>query len=418
MTSLLSVHEAQEIVLSAIKPVKTQKIPVESAYGRVLAESIVSTFDLPHFANSSMDGFAVHQSDVIDASRQNPVNLIVTNDIPAGITPQTPLAPGQAARIMTGAQIPQGADAVVPVEDTDQSNRLNTTTLPASVIIFKTAKKGQFIRQVGDDVHDGEVVLGAGKRLTPQDVGMLVTLGVSKVLVYSRPRIALFSSGDELQSLDHYPLAAGKIFDSNQYVLTGLLRNEGCEVIQLGIAKDSPEAISQKMTEAVQCSPDLIISTAGVSVGVYDYTRQEIEAHGSLSFWRVNMRPGKPLAFGSYQGVPYVGLPGNPVSAYVGCVVYVLPAVRNIQMLPPYEHNTVTAITTEPIESDGRESYLRCNIHYQDGRYFAKLTGHQGSGNLFSLVQANALIIIPAGVKEIPSGTELNAWLMKFNGDV
>jgi molybdopterin molybdotransferase len=418
MKPLLSVREAQDIVLSTIQALSPQKVTTQLAYGRVLAENIVASFDLPHFANSSMDGFAIYQSDAIHASPEKPAILNVVADIPAGTLPGIPLSKGQAARIMTGAPIPPGADAVVPIEDTDQSNQLNSTALPDVVKIFKSAQKGQFIRQVGDDIHQGEIILEAGKRLNPQDVGMLVTLGQSQVLVQSRPRVAIFSSGDELQLLDHCPPAPGKIFDANQYVLTGLLQNEGCEVIQLGIAQDSPESVSNKLAEAVACSPDLIISTAGVSVGVYDYTRQEIEARGSLSFWRVNMRPGKPLVFGNYQGIPYIGLPGNPVSAYVGCVVYVIPAVRKFQTLPPFEHQSISVITSEAIQSDGRESYLRCNVYNKNGNYYAKLTGHQGSGNLFSLVQANALVIIPAEVKQVPAGATLTAWLLKPNGDV
>lgn len=418
MTSLLSVREAQDIVLSKMQSLKPQIVSVKEAYGRVLAEKIIASFNLPHFANSSMDGFAIYHSDVMNASAQNPITLKVVLDIPAGSLPDLPLAHGQAARIMTGAPLPPGADVVIPIEDTDQSNQYNPIALPDTVNIFKPAQEGQFVRQVGDDIRQGEIILEAGKSLNPQDVGMLVTIGRSQVQVQPRPRVALFSSGDELQPLDHCPPAAGKIFDANQYVLTGLLQNEGCEVIQLGIAQDSPESVSQKLAEAVACSPDLIISTAGVSVGVYDYTRQEIEANGSLSFWRVNMRPGKPLVFGDYQGIPYVGLPGNPVSAYVGCIVYVIPAVRKLQTLSPFKQQTILVITSEAIESDGRESYLRCNVVNQNGQYFAKLTGHQGSGNLFSLVQANALVIIPSGVKHVPAGATLTAWLLKPNGDI
>jgi molybdopterin molybdotransferase len=413
MTELLSIREAQQRMLSVIKTTNPELCAVEEAYGRILAEDIFSPLNFPPFTNSSMDGFAIRSEEIINASSTSPVYLPVKMDIPAGFTQKNILTKGTAARIFTGAPIPLGADAVVPIENTDQFSSAQKVSLPGSVAIHLSVKPGDNTRPAGEDLRIGQLVLNKGRILKPQDIGLLISLGIRQVQVVKKVRIALFSSGDELLTPDQ-PMAPGKIYDSNKFVLTGILENAGAEVIQLGIARDNPKSVIDTLDKALQYPPDLIISSAGVSVGVFDFVQQVIKENGSISFWKVNMRPGKPITFGSYKNIPFIGLPGNPVSSYIGCIVFVLPFIRQLQGLPPFAQKTIKAVLTEPMESpDGRESFYRGIIRNENGINKASLTGHQGSGNLFSLVQANALLIVPAGIKMIPAGEEVTAWALE-----
>ena len=238
-------------------------------------------------------------------------------------------------------------------------------------------------------------------------------LGFSRVEVYKKPRVALFSSGDELLAVDA-SLEPGKIRDSNSYMLAALVESTGAEVLRLGVAKDSRASVAGLLEKAVAQNVDLILSSAGVSVGAYDFVKEVIESNGALDFWRVNMRPGKPLAFGNYQQNHFIGLPGNPVSAFVGFEVFVRPTLGRLSGLSDGSRQVVRVRCEQEIRSDGRESFLRAVLQAdgENGVPVAKLTGHQGSGNLLSLVQADALLIIPAGVKCVPAGQEVNAWLL------
>jgi molybdopterin molybdotransferase len=412
MTDLLPIREAQLKILATVKPASPEFINAEKAFERVLASDILSPLNLPPFTNSSMDGFAVHSGDVTGATQAFPVQMPVTLDIPAGSANAAALPPGAAARILTGAPLPPGADTVVPVENTDQFRLGQSAELTASVAIFAAVKPGENVRPAGEDVRQGQLVLRKGRILQPQDVGLLISLGIRQVAVTRKARIALFSSGDELLEPGQ-ALAPGKIYDSNRFVLTGLLQAAGAEVIQLGITHDTREIVLATLDRALQDPPDMIISSAGVSVGVFDYVQQVLKENGTLSFWRVNMRPGKPVAYGSYKGIPFMGLPGNPVSAYIGCLMFVIPFIRQIHGLPPFDQKVVKAVLTEPLESaDGRESFYRGFIRRENGINRASLTGHQGSGNLFSLVQANALLVVPAGVKRIDAGETVSAWAL------
>jgi len=407
--ALLSVEEARARIIANFQPVSTESITLTESLDRILGTDIKATDDLPPFDNSSMDGFAIRASDSVNATG-SPLTLSVVADIPAGSSPTISLAPGQAARIMTGAQLPQGADAVVPVEDTNFNNRDAGSAPPKDVQITKLVKAGENVRPRGMDVNQGDIVLHKGKRINAQTAGILAMLGFAAVEVYKKPRIALASSGDELMDVSA-PLVPGKIHDSNSYMLAALVESTGAEVIRLGVAKDTRKSVTSILDRAVEQQADLILSSAGVSVGAYDYVKDVIESNGALDFWRVNMRPGKPLAFGQYQNIPFIGLPGNPVSAFVGFEVFVRPTLERLSGLSDGSRRTVKVRSGEEILSDGRESYLRAVIHEQDGVLIAHLTGHQGSGNLLSLVQADALLIIPAGVKCVPAGQEVNAWL-------
>jgi len=409
--SLLSVDEARERILAQFQPVKTETLSLADSLQRVLAQDVLATDDLPLFDNSSMDGFALRAEDVSGAEPASPRHLRVVADIPAGSSPSIVLAPGEAARIMTGAHMPAGADAVVPVENTDFENRDAGTQAPPQVAVQKAIAVGENVRRRGMDIHAGEIVLEAGRRLKPQDLGLLAMLGVSSVTVYRKPRVALLSSGDELIDPDA-PLERGKIRDSNSYTLAALIESAGAQPLRLGVARDNYESVRILFEKAVYLRADLILSSAGVSVGAFDFVKSVIEENGKMDFWRVNMRPGKPVAFGEYKGIPVIGLPGNPVSAFVGFEVFVRPAIQRLTGLSDGSRQIVRVRCEEQIDSDGRESYLRGEIREVDGSFVARLTGHQGSGNLHSLVQANALLIIPAGVKCVPAGQEITAWML------
>lgn len=403
---MLSTQEARERILSQIKTTRTLSVALSDSLNRILAVDIAADGDHPSFDNSAVDGFALKAED----TASNPV-LSVVADIPAGTAPTVILQAGQTARIMTGAQVPQGADCVIPVEDTDFNDRSAGSTPPKLISVGKKMKSGDNVRKRGSDMHKGDVVLNKGRHLKPQDLGLLSALGYDKVTVHEKPRVALMSSGDELLEAGA-PLEPGKIRDSNSYSLAASIVSAGAEVIRLGVAKDTRESVTGLLDKAVEEGADLILSSAGVSVGAFDFIKDVIEANGTMDFWKVNMRPGKPLAFGSYRGIPFIGLPGNPVSAFVGFEVFVRPTLQQMGGSMDRDRQRVRVRCAEELESDGRESYLRARIRLVDGVRSAFLTGHQGSGNLLSLVQADALLIIPAGVKCVPAGSEVDAILL------
>jgi molybdopterin molybdotransferase len=408
---LLSVNEAQVRLLSRFSPVSLEDIPIPQALGRVLAEDVASEIDLPFFPNSSMDGFAVKADDLELASKENPVSLRVVADIPAGSPSDVKILQGQSARIMTGAQVPEGASAVVPVEDTDFNDRQAGVQAPAQVQIYRSVRFGENVRSKGMNVRAGEIVMRSGIRLRPQDIGFLAMLGIKNVPVRRLPRVGIFSTGDELLPVEE-PLAAGKIHDSNTYTLVSLVKQNGAKPINLGIVSDNVDEVEACLDRAVAEQVDIIISSAGVSVGAFDFVRNVIEAKGVLEFWRVNMRPGKPLAFGSYRDVPFFGLPGNPVSTYVGFIIFVRPALLKLLAVDHWQPRYQKAKLLEDVHSDGRESYLRAVVNWQEGDYVVSLTGHQDSGNLRSLVQANAFLIVPSEVKSLPTGSKVDVWLL------
>jgi molybdopterin molybdotransferase len=408
---LLSVADAQQRLLNAFSPLNSDTVPLLNAAGRVLSESIKAPFDLPSFDNSSMDGFALKAEDVTGAQNSSPVELKVVADLPAGRSTLIHLQPGQAIRIMTGAPLPAGADAVVPVEDTDFFGKQSGGSYPGQVKVIKPVSPGENVRPKGQDIHQGDVVLDAGKRLRAQDVGLLAMLGISKVPVCLQPFVALFSTGDELLPIG-VELTPGKIYDSNSFMLISLLEKYHAKVLHLGTLPDKEESVVAGFNQAVQAGVDLILSSAGVSVGAYDFVRTVLEKRGQLEFWRVNMRPGRPIAFGNYQEKPFIGLPGNPASAFVGFEVFVRPVLLKLSGMSDWSRATQRVRLADPIQSDGRESYMRAVISRQESGWEARLTGHQGSGNLHSLVQANALLLVPSGVKSLPVGAEVDAWLL------
>ena len=409
MTSLLSVKQAQTILLDAVQPLEIERIEIRSARGRILAEALHAAFDMPLFTNSSADGFAVQAGDTALASLDAPAELVVVADIPAGSEPVVAIRQGQAARIMTGAPLPQGADAVVMVEATDHDRCDADLPAPKRVRIHSPVKPGDSIRPRGQDVQSGAVLFSAGHALRPQDIGLLASQGFATVPVFRRPRIALLSSGDELLDPSQ-PLSPGKIYDANSYMLAALLEDIGAEVVSAGFVRDDEDAVRNKLDELTAADVDLLVTSAGVSVGAFDFIRKVIIQNGNLTFWKVDMRPGKPLAFGNYRGVPIVGLPGNPVSAFVGCLVFIAPMLMKMSGIVELHQRMLQAKLLEPVESDGRESYLRAILEFQDGNPVVRLSGHQGSANLYALTRANALLILPSGVKSLPAGFNVNIY--------
>jgi molybdopterin molybdotransferase len=407
---MLSVPEALKIILTKFSAVAADCISIRESRGRVLAEDVSAPVNLPMFTNSSMDGFALISNDLLGASMEQPVTLDVIADLPAGISEKLKIKRGQAMRIMTGAPVPPGCDAVVPVEETNIKNWQADGSIPSKVLIYRRVKQGENLRYQGEDVQLGEVVLSKGAVLRPQDVGFLSMFGISEIYVHKKPRVALLSTGDELIPIGS-SLVPGKIFDSNSYTLSSLIEETGGEVITLGIAPDQKEPIKQCLDMAMSRKADLILSSAGVSVGAFDFVRSVVDENGSLDFWRVNIRPGKPLAFGNYLGIPFIGLPGNPVSAFVGFEIFVKPAIQKLKGIEEWSRRVQKVRLLDVIESDGRESYLRAIVSIEGTEYVARLTGHQGSGNLKSLVDANALLIVPSEVKSLPIGAEIFAWI-------
>jgi molybdopterin molybdotransferase len=417
-TDDLTVAEALERVLSGVTVLPAERLSLIEALGRVLAAPVVARDRLPPFANSAMDGYALRAADVADAGRESPVNLQVVGDIAAGADSELTISQGQAARIMTGAPLPGGADAVIPVEMTGEPWRAGSRPLPDQIDGFGAVSPRDYVRFPGEDIEAGQEVLPAGHVLRPQEIGVLASLGVGHVPVIRRPRVGVLATGDELIAVEE-PLRPGKIRNSNGYTQEAQIRVLGAVAVPLGIARDTEADVREKLAQGLESDVDLFVSSAGVSVGAYDVVKAVLEAEGNIGFWRVRMRPGKPLAFGAYQGVPYLGLPGNPVSALVSFERFARPAILKMAGHTSLERPRIRVFMAEEIMSDGRETYTRAVVRRgQEGEYVARLTGRQGSHIMTSLVQANALVIVPEGVQRVPAGAQLEAIMIDWPATV
>ena len=412
LAELLSVDEARQRILSQFSALPSEKVALSVSLGRVLAEDIIANINIPPHANSSMDGFAVRAADLQNASQHNPAKLTVVMDIPAGTFPSAPINLYQAARIMTGAPVPAGADAVIPVESTDaQWSPGDNTPLPSSVSVFRALKSGDYIRPAGEDMEAGQTILPAGTIIRSAEMGVLAALGQAGVSVISKPRVIIISTGDELIE-PGYPLSSGKIYDSNSYMIMALIESIGGVPHRMPIAPDSKDDIRRTFAAAIAQHPDLIISSAGVSVGAFDAVRSIIDELGAVNFWRVNVRPGKPLAFGHLAGIPFFGLPGNPVSAMVTFHLFVNPAVLKLGNRPD-EQQIIKAVIADDMESDGRRSYFRVKLTRENEVITARLTGTQSSSALTSMVAADGLLVVPEGKSTVKAGEAFDVLLLR-----
>jgi molybdopterin molybdotransferase len=410
----LTVEQALAAILESVPVLAAEPVALLDCLDRVLAENVVASDSLPPFANSSMDGYAVRAADIGAAATDAPVPLRVLGDVAAGSVPEVTVVSGTAVRIMTGAPMPVGADAVVPVEDTSEPWRDSQRPLPETVHIFRAVEPGAFVRPAGQDVQAGQMVLAAGHLLRPQEIGVLASLGVNQVVVVRRPRVAILATGDELIDVSE-PLQPGKIRNSNSYAQIAQTLAMGAVPIQLGVAADSEADVRRHLQEGLEAGVDLFVSSAGVSVGAYDVVKAVLEKEGNVGFWRVRMRPGKPLAYGRYHGVPYLGLPGNPVSAMVSFERFARPLIRKMAGYQHLNRPEIPVTLLEAIESDGRESYIRAIVRRgPEGSYLATTTGDQGSNIMTSMVKANALLIVPEGVKHVTRGDSLRALMLDW----
>ena len=413
----LTVLEALGAILDTVSELQSERVPLLDSLQRILAQPIKSETDLPPFSNSSMDGYAIIADDIKTATTDDPVTLPVVADIAAGILVTHHLQKGTAARITTGAPIPEGADAIVPVEYTSEPWREQERRLPKHITIYQSANSGDYVRWPGEDVRSGELVLEKGIRIRPQEIGMLASLGYDQVSVVRQPRVGILATGDELVAIDQ-PLKPGQIRNSNSYSQAAQVMNLAALPVFLGIAGDSEKSVREHLQAGIEQEVDLLISSAGVSVGAHDHVKSVLESDGGVRFWRVRMRPGKPLAFGTYQGVPYLGLPGNPVSAMVSFERFARPAILKMAGNKSIERPIIRVKMLDEIHSDGRESYIRSSVRLQDDGYEANITGSQGSHIQSSLTKANALVIVPEGVKIVAPGTLLEAMMIDWPGYV
>ena len=399
---MISVDKALEQILGVINPLRLEKVTILEALNRVLGEDITSDRDIPPLTNSAMDGYALRFEDTLGATREKPAVLTVIDDVPAGRISKKTVRPGQAIRIMTGAPIPAGADAVTRVEDTEKDGD--------RVRVFVPAKKGLDIRPAGEDVKKGELVIPKGKIVRPAEVGMLAALNRPDVAVYGRPKVAVLSTGDELVDIGG-ELAPGKIINSNSYSLAAQVAECGAVPIRLGIASDTREDLVSKFEAAK--GADLIVTSGGVSVGDYDLVKDVMGELGAMQFWKVAMRPGRPLAFGTIGGIPLFGLPGNPVSVMVSFEQFVRPAILKMSGFTNLFRPAVRAVLKEGLQKKaGFRHFLRAVVELKEGKYYAVTTGEQGSGILKSMVMANGLIVLPEEVTSLIAGDEVTVQLI------
>lgn len=400
---MISVEEAQAIILKEIKILGDERVLLPDALGRSLSSQIISPINHPPWDNSAMDGYALRYADTKNASEKNPVSLRVIEEIPAGILPQLSVGPGEASKIMTGAPMPEGSDAVVMVEETKPSK--------GSVEIYAAPELGEHIRRKGEAIQAGSTVLERGKAIRSAEVALLASIGKSIVPVYQKPRVAVLATGDELADLDEV-LGNDKIVNSNGYGLAAQVMEAGGLAINLGIAKDNKTDLRQKIESGL--SADFLLISGGVSMGDYDFVIEVLESLGvTMRFWRVAMKPGKPLAFGIKDSRPIFGLPGNPVSSMVTFEQFVRPAILKASGREKYLRPLISAILEEEIKKQpGRRQFLRAFVSVKEGEFRVRSTGHQGSGILMSLVKANALMVLSEEGEIVKAGERVAVHLL------
>jgi len=401
---MLKVEEAREYVLDSIGRLEEVELPLLDTLGLNLARDAVAANDIPPFDNSAMDGYALRAGDIAAATSEDPVELAVLGDLPAGYTADAAVERGQAIRIMTGAPMPQGADTVVPVE--------STRTEGGEVFILEGLPEGSHVRKAAEDVKAGDTVMPAGSAVGPAELGMLASLGYARAHCFRRAVAGIISTGDELVGVEE-ELAPGKIRDSNSYTVYGMVCEAGAEPLRLGVVRDEAALLERTILDNLD-QVDLFITSGGVSVGDYDMVKDVLAKLGEMNFWKVAMRPGKPQAFGHIGGKPLFGLPGNPVSVMVSFEQFVRPAILKMMGRSQLFRPEVTAVLDSPLgRKTGRTEFIRVVAEWREGRYHARATGPQGSGILRSMVLGNALAVLPEDVGRLEPGAEVTIQLLR-----
>lgn len=405
----LTFAEARELVLAAAKPLPPERIGLSEARGRALARAVRASAALPSFRNSSMDGIAVRSADLAGASSDTPVVLPVVEVIPAGKPPSRPLAAGEAMRIMTGAMLPDGADAVVPVED--------FVALDAGrARVARAVRPDENVREAGRDITAGVEALPAGRELSPHDVGLLASLGEAHVSVGRRPQAVVISTGDELLDVE-VPLRPGTIRDSNLPMLVALLEDAGARVVRATRTPDRVDAVAAQIRKGLEIA-DVVLTIGGVSAGDFDPVKESLAGLDQIELWRVAMKPGRPQAFGAPAGRLFFGLPGNPAS--VACVFEALvrPALRRLQGFASLDRPRLEVRSAEAISSRaGRTDLVRVTLERRDGAWWASPAGDQVSGHVLPQSRAHALLVVPDAATELAAGEVAEAWLLRWPED-
>jgi molybdopterin molybdotransferase len=424
---MLSVEEALQKILAEVNVLEAESVPILESLGQVLAEDIISDINVPPLDNSAMDGYAVRSEDTKGASEKTPIIFKVIDIVMAGAISKKEVVPGTAVRIMTGAPIPAGADSVIQFEDTDDEKYKDTPTnqRAAQVGIFSETRPGQNIRLAGEDIARGKIVLKKDTVIRPAEIGLMASIGYSQVKVIRRPVVAVLSTGNELVEVSQ-PLPEGKIYDSNAYSIAGLVKRYGCIPKILGISKDEEKELVSKLKQAQDA--DMLLTTGGVSMGDYDMVKDIIARDGEMVFWKVRVKPGKPLAFGKIKGkdkngkaksIPHLGLPGNAASCMVSFEIFVRPALLKMMGKKNLVKPAVEAIIENTVKNEaGRRIYDRAIVQKRDGHYYARLTGPQGSGILTSMSLANGLVLIPEEKEKVNKGDTVQALMLDWNEEV
>jgi molybdopterin molybdotransferase len=415
---MISVEEASGRVLDLVHELDKEENQLLDGLGQVLAEDIIAPFDVPPYDNSAMDGYAVQSTSTVGASNTDPKNMRIIGEIAAGRISNLKVEPETAVRIMTGAPMPAGADAVVPFELTNEVESKRERSDRTQISIFCHVAAESNVRRRGEDITKGEVVIRHGRILQPTEIAVLASLGRKSVKVIRRPIIGILATGDEVLDITE-PLQPGKIYNSNSYGLACQVLDSGGIPRLLGIASDNAENLSLAFRKASGC--DMLITSGGVSRGDYDVVKDVLKAEGDIHFWTVCMKPGKPIAFGALRcsdnkKLPHLGLPGNPVSSMITFEIFARPAIYKMLGRSSYSRRYVDAVMEDPIKNkDGKRIFARVKLNEQDGRYFAKLTGSQGSGILTSMSQADGLAVIPETVSKIDPGASVKVMMLEWD---
>ncbi len=408
MSNLIPVENAQAAICAQLTPLDPVTVPLLDGVGRVLSIDVTATLDQPPFTNAAMDGYAIRAVDLAEL----PVTLPVDGVTAAGDGTNPPLRPGHARRIMTGAPVPDGADSVIPVELTDPAQ-------DGSRVSFHTAvDPGAHVRVQGEDLRAGALLLCAGHRLHALDVGALAGQGIAQVSVTRRPRVGILATGDEVRPAGE-TLKPGQIYDANTPAVAALIREFGGEPVAFPIVRDDADHLQAGLVQAGEAELDLLLTSAGVSMGDYDLVKQMLGELGTVDFWKVAIKPGKPLAFGSLRRtgtetpLPLIGLPGNPVAAVAACLVFVRPAIQTLlgePVTPPFQ---ITARLAEPLRNSGRRQFVRTRLTWDGTTYTAHTAGLAGSANVAGLARSDGFIVIPEEVTELAVGDPVLVWAIR-----